>query len=39
MAKQTINVGSSADDGTGSTIRGVAQIVNANFDEIYAVWR
>jgi len=38
MAKQTINVGSSADDGTGSTIRAGGQIVNANFDEIYATF-
>jgi hypothetical protein len=35
MAKQTINVGSSADDGTGSTIRAGGQIVNANFTELY----
>ena len=38
MAKQTINVGTSADDGTGSTIRAGGQIVNANFDEIYATF-
>ena len=38
MAKQTINVGSSADDGTGSTIRAGGQIVNANFDEIYSTF-
>ena len=35
MAKQTINVGSSADDGSGSTIRAGGQIINANFNEIY----
>jgi len=35
MAKQTINVGSSADDGTGSTIRAGGQIVNDNFSELY----
>jgi hypothetical protein len=35
MAKQTINVGSTADDGTGSTIRAGGQIVNANFTELY----
>ena len=35
MAKQTINVGSSADDGSGSTIRAGGQIVNANFTELY----
>ena len=38
MAKQTINVGSSADVGTGSTIRAGGQIVNANFDEIYSTF-
>ena len=38
MAKQTINVGSTADDGTGSTIRAGGQIVNANFDEIYSTF-
>jgi hypothetical protein len=35
MAKQTINVGSTADDGTGSTIRAGGQIANANFSELY----
>ena len=35
MAKQTINVGSTADDGTGSTIRAGGQIVNDNFSELY----
>jgi len=35
MAKQTINVGTVVNDGTGSTIRAGGQIVNANFTEIY----
>ena len=35
MAKQTINVGTTANDGTGSTIRSGGQIINANFTEIY----
>jgi len=35
MAKQTINVGTTANDGTGSTIRAGGQFINANFSEIY----
>ena len=35
MAKQTINIGSSADDGTGSTIRAGGDLINDNFNEIY----
>jgi hypothetical protein len=35
MAKQTINVGITANDGTGSTIRAGGQFINANFSEIY----
>ena len=35
MAKQTINIGSVADDGTGSTIRAGGDIANDNFNEIY----
>src|SRR5210317_1668925 len=35
MAKQTINVGVTANDGTGSTIRAGGQIINSNFTEIY----
>lgn len=35
MAKQTINIGSSANDGTGSTIRAGGDLVNDNFNEIY----
>ena len=35
MAKQTINIGTIADDGTGSTIRAGGDITNDNFNEIY----
>ena len=35
MAKQTINVGTTANDGTGSTIRAGGQVVNNNFDDVY----
>ena len=35
MAKQTINVGSSANDGTGDKNRVAFQKTNANFTELY----
>jgi len=35
MAKQTINIGTTADDGTGSTIRAGGDIANDNFNELY----
>src|SRR5210317_268158 len=35
MAKQTINIGTVADDGTGSTIRVGGDITNDNFNELY----
>ena len=35
MAKQSINLGSSANDGTGTTIRAGGDIVNDNFNELY----
>ena len=35
MAKQSINIGTVANDGTGSNLRSGGTIVNANFDEIY----
>ena len=35
MAKQTINIGSSANDGTGSTLRAGGDLINDNFNEIY----
>jgi len=36
MAKQTINIGTVADDGTGSTIRAGGDLINDNFNEIYS---
>jgi hypothetical protein len=35
MAKQTINVGTTAGDGTGDTPRAGGQKINANFTEVY----
>ena len=35
MAKQTINIGSSANDGSGSTLRAGGDLINDNFNEIY----
>ena len=37
MAKQSINIGSSANDGTGTPLRDAFDICNDNFTEIYAV--
>jgi hypothetical protein len=36
MAKQTIGIGASANDGTGDTLRVALDKVNDNFDELYA---
>ena len=36
MAKQIINVGTSANDRTGDTIRAAMVKVKSNFDELYA---
>ena len=36
MAKQSISVGSSANDGTGDTLRAAGQKVNSNFNELYS---
>ena len=38
MAKQTINIGSSANDGTGTTIRAGGDLINDNFNEIYTAF-
>ena len=38
MAKQTINIGSTANDGTGSTLRVGGDIINDNFNEIYTAF-
>ena len=35
MAKQTINIGSTANDGTGSNLRAGGTIINSNFTELY----
>ena len=35
MAKQTINIGSSANDGTGDPLRTAFTKINANFDDLY----
>ncbi len=35
MAKQSINIGTVANDGTGDTLRNAHNLVNANFEEIY----
>lgn len=37
MAKQSISIGSSANDGTGTPLRDAFDICNDNFTEIYAV--
>ena len=36
MAKQAIGIGSSANDGTGDTLRAGADKINDNFNEVYA---
>ena len=36
MAKQTINLGTSANDGTGTNLRAGGDMINDNFDEVYA---
>ena len=35
MAKQSINIGSTANDGSGTTIRAGGDLINDNFNEIY----
>lgn len=35
MAKQTINIGSSGNDGTGTPLRDGGDLINDNFNEIY----
>src|SRR5210317_307439 len=35
MARQNINIGSAANDGTGDTLRIAGQKINQNFAEIY----
>ena len=38
MAKQTINIGTIANDGTGSTLRAAGDLINDNFNEIYTAF-
>ena len=35
MAKQTIGIGTTANDGTGDTLRVAFDKINDNFDELY----
>jgi len=35
MAKQTVNIGASANDGTGDQLRTAFDKINDNFDELY----
>jgi len=35
MAKQTVNIGSTANDGTGDQLRNAFEKLNDNFDEVY----
>ena len=35
MAKQAIGIGTTADDGTGDTLRAGGDKINDNFDELY----
>jgi hypothetical protein len=35
MAKQTISLGTSANDGTGDSLRSAGTKINANFTELY----
>ena len=37
MGKQTINIGTTANDGTGDAIRTAFDKANDNFDELYGV--
>lgn len=38
MAKQTINIGSASNDGTGDLLRDAFDKVNDNFDEVYSTY-
>ena len=39
MAKQTVGIGTTANDGTGDTLRVGADKINDNFNEVYAALR
>jgi len=36
LTKQSVNIGSVANDGTGTTLRAGGTVINSNFNEIYA---
>ena len=36
MAKQAIDIGTTANDGTGTTLRDGGDLINDNFNEIYS---
>ena len=36
MAKQTLGIGSTANDGTGTVLRDGGDLINDNFKEIYS---
>ena len=38
MAKQILNIGSSANDGSGTTLRAGGDLINDNFNEIYTTF-
>ena len=38
MAKQILNIGSSANDGTGTSLRAGGDLINDNFNEIYTTF-
>jgi hypothetical protein len=38
MAKQTVNIGTTANDGTGDPLRTSFDKINDNTDEVYALW-
>lgn len=38
MSKQTIGIGTSANDGTGDTLRDAFDKINDNFTELYGIW-
>jgi hypothetical protein len=37
MSKQSINIGTAPNDGTGDQLRTGAQKINSNFDEVYGI--
>ena len=37
MARQTLNIGQSANDNTGDTLRAAGDKINDNFQELYSL--